>query len=94
MSGAEGRPLVIVSNRGPAQFERDADGNRVVSRGGGGLVSALTDLVSHRHALWVASALTDEDVAVSAEAGGLANRRCSFLLKPEISVKVSAWRGF
>ena len=62
--------LVIVSNRGPAQFERDAEGNRVVSRGGGGLVSALTDLVSHRRALWIASALTDEDVAVCAEAGG------------------------
>ena len=62
--------LVIVSNRGPAQFERDAEGNRVVRRGGGGLVSALTDLVSHRRALWIASALTDEDVAVSAEAGG------------------------
>ena len=62
--------LVIVSNRGPAQFERDAEGNRVVSRGGGGLVSALTDLVSHRPALWIASALSDEDIAVSAEAGG------------------------
>jgi trehalose 6-phosphate synthase len=65
-----GQRLVIVSNRGPAQFERDREGNRVVSRGGGGLVSALTDLVSHRRALWVASAMTDEDVVVSAEAGG------------------------
>jgi trehalose 6-phosphate synthase len=64
------RPLVIVSNRGPAQFARDSEGNRVVSRGGGGLVSALTDLVSHRRALWIASALGDEDAAVSAEAGG------------------------
>jgi trehalose 6-phosphate synthase len=67
---AEEDQLVIVSNRGPAQFERDAEGNRVVSRGGGGLVSALTDLVSHRRALWIASALTDEDVAVCTEAGG------------------------
>jgi trehalose 6-phosphate synthase len=66
----QGQRLVIVSNRGPAQFERDGEGNRVVSRGGGGLVSALTDLVSHRRALWIASAMTDEDVAVSAEAGG------------------------
>ena len=62
--------LVIVSNRGPAHFERDAEGNRVVSRGGGGLVSALTDLVSHRRALWIASAMTEEDVAVGEEAGG------------------------
>jgi trehalose 6-phosphate synthase len=62
--------LVIVSNRGPAQFERDGDGQRVVRRGGGGLVTALTGLVSHRKALWVASAMTDEDVAVAIEADG------------------------
>jgi trehalose 6-phosphate synthase len=62
--------LVIVSNRGPAHFERDAEGERVVRRGGGGLVTALTGLVSHRKALWVASAMTDEDVAVAVEADG------------------------
>jgi trehalose 6-phosphate synthase len=62
--------LVIVSNRGPAQFDRDAEGERVVRRGGGGLVTALTGLVSHRKALWVASAMTDEDVAVAVEADG------------------------
>jgi trehalose 6-phosphate synthase len=67
---ADGGRLVIVSNRGPAQFERDESGERVVRRGGGGLVTALTGLVSHREALWIASALTDEDVAVSEEAGG------------------------
>ena len=61
--------LVIVSNRGPAQFERGADGERVVQRGGGGLVTALTGLVARRHALWVASAMTEEDVAVAREAG-------------------------
>ena len=49
-------PLIIVSNRGPAQFERDEDGNRTVRRGGGGLVTALSGLVSHRDALWIASA--------------------------------------
>ncbi|HYU61234.1 MAG TPA: trehalose-6-phosphate synthase [Solirubrobacterales bacterium] len=62
--------LVIVSNRGPAQFELDEAGERVVTRGGGGLVTALSGLVSHRSALWIASAMTDEDVAVSSEAGG------------------------
>jgi trehalose 6-phosphate synthase len=66
----DSRGLVIVSNRGPAHFDRDEADNRVVSRGGGGLVSALTDLVSHRRALWIASAMTEEDVAVSEEAGG------------------------
>ena len=67
---ADEQPLIIVSNRGPAQFERDEDGERVVRRGGGGLVTALSGLVSHREALWVASAMTDEDVAVAREAGG------------------------
>jgi trehalose 6-phosphate synthase len=57
--------LTIVSNRGPAQFERDQNGEIVVSRGGGGLVTALSGLVSHREALWIASAMTDEDVEVS-----------------------------
>jgi len=62
--------LVIVSNRGPAQFERDEQGNRQVHRGGGGLVTALSGLVSHRDALWIASTMTDEDVAVSEETDG------------------------
>src|SRR5215213_9665542 len=63
-------PLIIVSNRGPAQFERDESGERTVRRGGGGLVTALSGLVSHRDALWIASAMTDEDIAVSEERGG------------------------
>src|ERR1044072_9441146 len=63
-------PLIIVSNRGPAQFERDEQGERTVQGGGGGLVTALSGLVSHREALWIASAMTDEDVAVSEERGG------------------------
>ena len=32
----ESKPLIIVSNRGPAEFDRDPDGNRVITRGGGG----------------------------------------------------------
>jgi len=64
------RPLTIVSNRGPAEFGRDEAGKRVVRRGAGGLVTALTGLVEHRKALWVASAMTDEDVAIAREAGG------------------------
>jgi trehalose 6-phosphate synthase len=63
-------PLIIVSNRGPLQFDRDENGERTIRRGGGGLVTALSGLVSHRDALWIASAMSDEDVAVSSEAGG------------------------
>jgi trehalose 6-phosphate synthase len=63
-------PLIIVSNRGPLQFDRDEDGKRTVRRGGGGLVTALSGLVSHRDALWIASAMSEEDVAASEERGG------------------------
>ncbi|MDX6583790.1 MAG: trehalose 6-phosphate synthase [Solirubrobacterales bacterium] len=62
--------LVIVSNRGPAHFARSGTGERVVQRGGGGLVTALSGLVAHRGALWIASAMTDEDVVVAREADG------------------------
>ncbi len=66
----EQQPLTIVSNRGPAQFELDESGRRIVRRGGGGLVTALQGLVSHRQALWIASAMTDEDLVVTREADG------------------------
>jgi trehalose 6-phosphate synthase len=63
-------PLIIVSNRGPVQFELDQNGERTLQRGGGGLVTALSGLVSHREALWIASAMTEEDVVVSEEEDG------------------------
>jgi trehalose 6-phosphate synthase len=64
------RKLIVVSNRGPVSYRTDADGNRTASRGGGGLVTALSSLVSHHDVTWIASAMTDEDEAVAAEAGG------------------------
>jgi len=60
-------PLVLVSNRGPVTFEEDGP-----RRGTGGLVTALTGLASHRDAVWVASAMSAYDVAVSASHGGRA----------------------
>ena len=64
-------PVVIVSNRGPVQHERQADGARAATRGGGGLVTALSGLAAQLDdAVWVCAALTDEDVAVSREHGG------------------------
>ena len=62
--------LVLVSNRGPAKFERGEDGGLEAHRGGGGLVTALSGLVHHRDALWVASAMSDEDAEASREHGG------------------------
>ena len=65
----ERRKLIVVSNRGPASFSRDEEGNRVARRGGGGLVTALRSLVSHHDVTWIASAMTEEDRAVVGEAG-------------------------
>ena len=62
--------LVLVSNRGPATFERAEDGRLVPKRGGGGLVTALTGLVHHRDVLWIASAMSDEDAEAGREHGG------------------------
>jgi trehalose 6-phosphate synthase len=64
------RKLIVVSNRGPVSFTRDKEGNRVLGRGGGGLVTALRSFVAHHDVTWIASAMTDEDRAVAGEADG------------------------
>ncbi len=64
------KSLILVSNRGPATFERRARRPRALTRGGGGLVSALSGLIEHTPALWVSAAITPEDAVVSEEAGG------------------------
>jgi trehalose 6-phosphate synthase len=61
--------LILVSNRGPATFERRRK-ERLLRRGDGGLVSALSGLIEHRPALWVAAAMTNEDRTVAEEAQG------------------------
>jgi trehalose 6-phosphate synthase len=63
------RQLVLVSHRGPVQFERDGD-RRTVRRGGGGLVTALRDLARYADCTsWVCAAATDEDRAISQARG-------------------------
>jgi trehalose 6-phosphate synthase len=69
---ASRRKLIVVSNRGPVTFARTDGGERVARRGGGGLVTALRSLVSHHDVTWVASAMSDEDREVAAEAHGSA----------------------
>jgi trehalose 6-phosphate synthase len=64
------RRLIVVSNRGPVTFATDEAGARVARRGGGGLVTALRSLVSDHDVTWIASAMTEEDRRVAAEAGG------------------------
>ncbi|HEX3056165.1 MAG TPA: trehalose-6-phosphate synthase [Gaiellaceae bacterium] len=59
---------MVVSNRGPVSYGRDAGGERTVSRGGGGLATALRGLVEKHDVTWIANAMTDEDRVVAAEA--------------------------
>ncbi len=63
---SSGPPLVLVSNRGPVTFGSDGE----IRRGTGGLVTALIGLASHRDVTWIASAMTDGDVAVSEQNQG------------------------
>jgi trehalose 6-phosphate synthase len=64
------RKLLVVSNRAPVSYQRDASGARVAKRGGGGVVTALGGLLAHHDVTWVASAMTDEDRAVATEREG------------------------
>lgn len=64
---ADRRSLIVVSNRGPVTYGRDAGGNRVAKRGGGGLVTALRGLLEHHDVTWIAAATTDEDRVVAEE---------------------------
>jgi trehalose 6-phosphate synthase len=66
---AERRKLIVVSNRGPVSYRREGEA-RVVRRGGGGLVTALRSLLAEHDVTWIASAMTEEDRVVAAEAGG------------------------
>ena len=66
------RKLIVVSNRGPVTYGRDANGERVARRGGGGLVTALRSLVELHDVTWIASAMSDEDRALSVDTGGAA----------------------
>jgi trehalose 6-phosphate synthase len=55
------RPLIIASNRGPISFVRTQEGDIVPTRGGGGLVTALTAALQLSGGLWLAAAMSEED---------------------------------
>ena len=55
------RPIIIASNRAPVTFHADENGVLQPHRGGGGLVTALTGLINHANACWIACSQTDED---------------------------------
>jgi trehalose 6-phosphate synthase len=71
-AGQPDLPVVLLSHRGPVSFGRDESG-RTATRGAGGLVTALTGLVTDLpDAVWVCAASSEEDAAVAAEHGGKA----------------------
>src|SRR4051812_18450579 len=53
--------VLIASNRGPVSFTLSDDGALTMRRGGGGLVSGLSEVVSDSPAVWVCAALSDGD---------------------------------
>ena len=62
-----GRPVVLVSNRGPVAFRLADDGALIGRRGAGGLVSGLAPLVTGTDATWIAAAMSDGDRAAADE---------------------------
>ena len=60
-------PVVLLSHRGPVSFDR-VDGTRTITRGAGGLVTALTGLTGYLDdAVWVCVAAGGEDGVVARE---------------------------
>ncbi len=55
------RALIVVANRAPVTFDRNEDGGFEFERGGGGLVTALTDVCRHTDAAWIGAAQTEAD---------------------------------
>ena len=64
---AETHQVLVASNRGPLSH-RLVDGTLVSSRGGGGLVTALSSLTGDPTALWVCAAMSSADRAAVAAA--------------------------
>jgi trehalose 6-phosphate synthase len=70
MSSAIDLPVVLLSHRGPARFQRTSSG-LTVKRGAGGLVTALMGLAEHLDdAVWVCAAATQADADVATEHEG------------------------
>jgi len=86
-----GRRLVVAANRGPVSFHSDPSGEPVVTRGPGGLVTVLTELLRQHPGTWVATALGDEEQklaaagsAVEVELDGCAYRVRYVSVEPDV----------
>ncbi len=64
--GDQRRRLIIVSNRGPVEYEIDPDTNDIQARqGAGGVVSGLLCAVKETPVTWIALAMNDADRSVA-----------------------------
>jgi len=64
------RPLIVASNRGPLEYNVDADGALTAQRGSGGMVTALLSATRLVPATWVATAMTEGDRLAAEHAHG------------------------
>ncbi|HZD68699.1 MAG TPA: trehalose-6-phosphate synthase [Actinomycetes bacterium] len=67
--------LVVVSNRGPVQFEIDDDGNLTAGRGSGGMVAALGPALAGQAGTWVAAAISEGDRIAARQVARTGRRR-------------------
>ncbi len=58
--------LIVAANRGPVSFHDDPSGEPVATRGPGGLVTVLTEVLRKHPGTWVAAALGDEELRLAA----------------------------
>jgi len=61
------RSIILVSNRGPIQFDYGEDGEITTRRGGGGLVTAMTAISEETRATWISAAMTEAEYILAKE---------------------------
>ena len=90
-AGLEGRKLVVAANRGPVQFHLDPSGEPVVTRGPGGLVTVLTEVLRKHPGTWIAAAqgaaeaeLATQGRSAEVKVGGDAYRVRYVAVEPEM----------
>ena len=65
------RPLIVVSNRGPVEYQMTPEGRPEARRGSGSVVTALNSLAQSVEFTWVASAMGEGDRTVANDGQGL-----------------------
>ncbi len=79
--------LVVVSNRGPVQFEVDEEGNLSAGRGAGGMVAALGPALAGKGGTWVAAAISDGDRVAARRVARAGRRRRIDLLQGSVQLR-------